>query len=109
MGVGLKCWPGMELPYGPVVAMVSVTAVVPAPAAIAGGVKAQVVRSGKLLHVKFTVPVKVAAPAGAAEKLKTALSPASTVAALAPVSLYVTSVPTVRLAPCECVVVPSVP
>lgn len=66
----MKCRPGLELPlYGPVVEIVNVTVVVPAPAAIVAGVKAQVDRAGKLPHVKFTVPVKVAAPAGAAEKL----------------------------------------
>ena len=55
--------------YGPVVAMVSVTGVVPAPDAIDTGLKVQLVSAGRFAHAKLTVPLKVAPPAGTAEKV----------------------------------------
>lgn len=66
----IRCLSELELPlFGPVVEIVSVTAVVPAPAAIEVGLKLQPVNAGKFAQLKFTAPVKVDPPAGAAEKL----------------------------------------
>jgi hypothetical protein len=93
---------------GPVVKIVAVTAVVSVPAASVAGLKLQLVSAGKFPHAKVTVPLKVAPPTGAAEKLYVALCPASTVTVVLPVLLQLTSVPTVKLTPCECVSVPSV-
>ena len=94
---------------GPVVEIVAVTAVVPAPAASDAGLKPQLVSAGKFAQANVTVPVNVPPPTGAAEKLYVARCPASTVTVLLPVSLHVTSVPTVKLTACEWVIVPSVP
>ena len=94
---------------GPVVEMVAVTEVVPAPAVSDAGLKLQLVSAGKLAQANVTAPVNVAPPTGAAEKLYVALCPASTVTVVLPVSLHVTSVPTVKLTACECVSVPSGP
>jgi hypothetical protein len=85
--------------FGPVVAMVRVTLVAPAPGEIEGGLKAQLVSAGRLAleQAKFTTPLKVEAPTGAAKKLYVALCPAMTVTELLPVSVQVTSVFTLRL------------
>jgi hypothetical protein len=56
-------------PFGPVVEIVNVTAVVPAPAAINVGLKLQLVSAGKFAHAKLTAPLNVPPPTGAAEKL----------------------------------------
>jgi hypothetical protein len=48
--------------------MVRVTGFVPAPAAIEAGLKVQVVSAGRFPQAKITVPLKVLAPTGAAEK-----------------------------------------
>jgi len=65
-----------ELPrFGPMVEIVSVTAVVPAPAAIDAGVKPQlapggpVINGGRPAHEKLTDELNVAAPTGAAENV----------------------------------------
>jgi hypothetical protein len=55
--------------FGPVVEIVTVTGVVPAPAAIEDGLKMQLVKAGRFAQAKATAPVKVEPPAGAAEKL----------------------------------------
>lgn len=55
--------------YGPVVAIVSVTGVVPAPTAIERGLKVQLDSLGRFAQAKLTVEVNVALPRGAAEKL----------------------------------------
>jgi hypothetical protein len=55
--------------FGPVLEIVSVTLVDGAPAAIADGLKAQLVNAGKPVHPKFTAELKVAPPVGAAENV----------------------------------------
>jgi len=69
--LGTGYWvPRIELPwYGPVVAIVSVTEVVPAPAAIDVGLKLQLVSAGRFAHAKLTAPLNVAPPIGAAENV----------------------------------------
>jgi len=53
--------------FGPVVAIVNVTAVVPAPAAIVAGLKAQLLNAGNPEHAKLTVELNAASPTGTAE------------------------------------------
>ena len=55
--------------FGPVVVIVSVTAVMPAPAAIEAGLNPQLVNvnAGGTAHAKLTPDVNVAPPTGAAE------------------------------------------
>jgi len=55
--------------FGPVVAIVSVTAVVPAPAAIDVGLNPQLVNGGGFVHAKLTAEPKVPPPSGAAENV----------------------------------------
>jgi hypothetical protein len=55
------------LAFGPVVVIVSATAVVLAPAAIDAGLNTQLVNAGKLLQAKLTLELNVAPPTGAAE------------------------------------------
>ena len=56
--------------FGPAVAIVSDTGVAPAPAAICGGLNAQVtVASGRLEQANVTALVNVALPTGVAVKL----------------------------------------
>src|ERR1700722_4970437 len=55
--------------FGPVVEIVAITEVVPAPAAIEVGLKLQLVSAGRFAHAKVTAPLKVAPPAGVAEKV----------------------------------------
>jgi hypothetical protein len=82
--------------FGPVVKIVSVTAVVPAPAAIDGGLNTQLapgspsVNSGNSEQAKLTVEPNVP-PTGAAENVKLAVCPAITVAVALPVSVQVKS------------------
>ena len=52
-----------------VVRIVSVTVVVPAPAAIAAGLNPQLVNAGKPVHPKLTAELKAAPPAGTAENV----------------------------------------
>ena len=54
---------------GPVVAMVRVTGVVPAPAAKDVGLKLQLVSNGRFAHAKFTAAVNEPPPSGAAENV----------------------------------------
>jgi hypothetical protein len=105
--------------FGPVVKIVSVTAVVPAPAVIDGGLNPQLapgsplVNSGNSEQAKLTVEPNVPPPTGAAEKVKLAVCPAITVTVALPVSVKVKSdaVPvTVSVSVgVACVSVPSVP
>ena len=55
--------------FGPVVAIVKVTAVVPAPAAIDAGLNPQLVNAGRLAHPKLTPELKTPPPAGLAENV----------------------------------------
>jgi hypothetical protein len=55
--------------FGPVVEIVSVTAVACAPVAIELGLNPQAVNVGKLLHAKFTAELKVEPPTGVAENV----------------------------------------
>jgi hypothetical protein len=55
--------------FGPVVAIVSVTVVVPAPAAIDAGLNPQLVNAGKLAQPKLTAELNDPAPTGVAEKV----------------------------------------
>jgi hypothetical protein len=52
-----------------VVVIVSVTAVVPAPAAIDAGLNPQLVNAGRFIHAKLTAELKVPPPTGTAEKV----------------------------------------
>jgi hypothetical protein len=49
--------------------MVSITVVVPAPAAIDAGLNPQLVNAGKPEHVKFTAVLNIPPPTGAAENV----------------------------------------
>jgi hypothetical protein len=55
--------------FGPVVEIVSVTAVVPAPAAIDAGLNPQLSSAGRPAHEKLTPDVNVAPPTGTAENV----------------------------------------
>lgn len=55
--------------FGPVVTIVSVTAVVPAPTAIDVGLNPQLVNGGGFVQAKLTAELKVPPPTGAAEKV----------------------------------------
>jgi hypothetical protein len=55
--------------FGPVVEIVTVTAVVPAPAAIVAGLKAQLLNAGKPEHPKLTAELNVPPPIGTAENV----------------------------------------
>ena len=60
-----------EIParLGAVVAIFTVTVVVPAPAVIEAGLKLQLLRAGRFAHARVTVPVKAPAPDGTAENV----------------------------------------
>jgi len=55
--------------FGPIVEIVSVTAVVPAPAAIDAGLNPQLVNAGRLSHPKLTPELNVPPPTGTAENV----------------------------------------
>jgi hypothetical protein len=92
-----------------VIVRVTGTGVGSVAAAIDAGLNTQFVNACKLLHAKLTLELNVAPPTGAAENVKLALCPARTVAEALPVSVHVTSVPTVSVSVgVEFVSVPSV-
>ena len=62
---GRDCVPKL----GPVVAIVKVTAVVPAPEAIDAGLNPQPVNAGKFVHPKLTAELNVPLPTGLAENV----------------------------------------
>ena len=55
--------------FGPAVAIVKVTAVVPAPAAIDAGLNPQLVNAGRFAHPKLTPELKTPPPTGLAENV----------------------------------------
>ena len=65
---GIRGWDAAPK-LGPLVAMVSVTAVVPVPAAIVAGLNAQLVSAGRFEHAKLTVELNDPPPAGNAENV----------------------------------------
>src|ERR1700686_4953011 len=77
--------------FGPVVAIVKVTAVVPAPAAIDVGLNPQLVNAGRFTHPKLTAEEKTVPPTGLAENVYLALCPARTATDALPVSVHVKS------------------
>jgi hypothetical protein len=85
--------------FGPVVVIVSETAVVPVPAAIEAGLNPQFVNAGRFEHANVTVEVNAPPPTGAAANVKLARCPASTVAEALPVFVHVKSAATVTVSP----------
>ena len=63
--LGFNCVPK----FGPVVAIVKVTAVVSAPAAIDAGLNPQLVNAGRLVQPKLTPELKTPPPTGLAENV----------------------------------------
>ena len=55
--------------FGPVVAIVRVTAVAPAPATIDAGLNPQLVNAGRLVQPKLTPELKTPPPTGLAENV----------------------------------------
>jgi len=55
--------------FGPVVETVSVTTVVPAPAATDAGLNPQLLNAGRFAHPKLTAELKAPPPTGAAENV----------------------------------------
>jgi hypothetical protein len=96
--------------FGPAVKIVNVTAVVPAPAAIVVGLNPQLANAGNPEHAKLTAELNAVPPTATAENVYVALCPANTVPVGPPVSVHVTSVPTVSdSVGVACVNIPSVP